>query len=271
MLIACNKEREEISAEELMAHVEAQVNFGPRIPGSQSSFVTATYIERVLTEYGWQVEFQEFQHQDTTIRNIIARNRNSTPRIILGAHYDTRRFSDQEKNPTQQQTPVPGANDGASGTALLLELGRVLANSNNSIWLVFFDAEDQGHINNWEWSLGANYFADYLSELPESVVVVDMIGDRDLNLYLEKNSDDALCQEIWEIAGQLGYQDIFISEEKYAMIDDHLPFIDKGIPSCLLIDFDYPHWHKNSDSIDHVSAKNLRIVGEVLFNWVLSP
>jgi Zn-dependent M28 family amino/carboxypeptidase len=272
LINSCTSKQELAGAnsDNIISHIESQLGFGPRIPGSEASLQTAEYIKEVLVEYGWSVEYQQFQHKGINIRNIIAKNNNQKPRTIFGAHYDTRELSDQEDDISRQLTPVPGANDGASGTALLLDLGRVLAKSNDSYWLVFFDAEDQGHINNWDWSVGANHFAATLDAEPEFVVIVDMIGDKELNIFLEKNSDPDLCQEIWDISAQLGYSHIFINKEKYAMIDDHLSFLNKGIPACLLIDFDYSFWHTNDDTLANISGENIKIVGDVLLNWIAS-
>jgi Zn-dependent M28 family amino/carboxypeptidase len=97
-----------------------------------------------------------------------------------------------------------------------------------------------------------------------------MVADKDLNIYMEKNSDPILTEEIWSTAKNLGYGHIFIDQPKYALMDDHLPFINRGVPSALLIDFDYPYWHTNEDTLDKVSSESLKIVGEVLLNWILN-
>jgi Zn-dependent M28 family amino/carboxypeptidase len=136
------------------------------------------------------------------------------------------------------------------------------------LWLVFFDAEDQGHFNGWSWILGSRAFVEELKYKPQAVVIVDMIGDADLNIYMEKNSDPTLRAEIWATAAQLGYRKNFIPEEKYPMLDDHTPFLEAGIPAVDLIDFDYPYWHTTQDTPDKVSAQSLKVVGETLWTWV---
>lgn len=249
-------------------YIEKQLSFGFRIPGSMASLDTSVFIRNTLENNGWNVAFEEFEYDGVRIRNIIASKDDSEPELILGAHYDTRQTSDREESVFEQDNPVPGANDGASGTALLLELSHHLKDTNKSIWLVFFDAEDQGNLAGWPWSLGAEYFAGNLSILPKKVVVVDMVGDNDLNIFMEKNSSHALNEEIWSVAESLGYGNIFIDQSKYALIDDHLPFINRGVSSALLIDFDYPYWHTNEDSLDKVSSESLKIVGEVLLSWI---
>ncbi len=251
-----------------LGYIEKQLSFGYRIPGSQASRDTSLFIRDVLENNGWNVTFQDFEFDNVPIHNVIASQNDSPPDVILGAHYDTRQISDQESTAEKKMTPVPGANDGASGTALLLELSGQLKSRDKNVWLVFFDAEDQGHINSWTWSLGAEYFANHLPAIPKAVIIVDMIGDKDLNIYKEVNSDQELNDEIWSTADELGYKNIFIDQPKYAMIDDHSPFLDKGIPSALLIDFDYPYWHTNEDTIDKVSGESLKIVGDVLLKWL---
>ncbi len=229
-------------------YAETLMSLGPRIPGSAGSQASLDYIRSELQSYGWQVEIQSFDHKGVTLNNIVAYQDPNAAQVLIGAHYDTRAISDQENDPELQKLPVPGANDGTSGTAVLLELARSLKGKAGSVWLVFFDGEDQGHINDWDWSVGAQHFADHLKVTPQNVIVIDMIGDADLAIYREKQSDKDLCDGIWNTAEQLGLGGSIINQEKYAMLDDHLPFIKRGIPACLLIDFDYPYWHTQSDT-----------------------
>jgi Zn-dependent M28 family amino/carboxypeptidase len=193
-------------------------------------------------------------------------------------------LADNDPDPNNHSVPVPGANDGASGVAVLLELARTLpshlentAGANltsqegtgpGQIWLVFFDAEDNGNIPGWDWILGSRAFVAGLEETPDAAVIVDMIGDADLNIYQELNSDPGLTEEIWSQAQALGYSDRIIPEPKYRMIDDHTPFIEAGIPAVDLIDFDYPYWHTIADTPDKVSAESLQIVGDTLIAWL---
>ena len=167
--------------------------------------------------------------------------------------------------------PVPGANDGASGVAVLLELARVLPEDlPGEVWLVFFDAEDNGRIPGWNWIMGSQAFVRTLDSHPDAVVIVDMIGDADQNIYQEKNSDKVLTQEIWGVAEDLGYGSSFIPSVKYSMMDDHTPFLQAGIPAIDIIDFDYLYWHTVDDTIDKVSAQSLQAVGDVVYHWVLT-
>jgi len=186
--------------------------------------------------------------------------------IVLGAHYDTRLSADEE----DPSVSVMGANDGASGVAVLLELARTLDRDKlqNEVWLAFFDAEDNGHLNGWEWCVGSSYMAAHLEIAPEAVVVVDMIGDADQQLFLERNSDPALQMRLWEIGATLGYTDTYISEYRWTMYDDHVPFAQQGIVAVDIIDFDYPYWHTTQDTRDKVSAASLERVGRVIEVWL---
>jgi Zn-dependent M28 family amino/carboxypeptidase len=217
------------------------------------------------------VSLQELPYgDDYMIQNVIGKRGTGVPWIILGAHYDTRMFADRDPDPENHRQPVPGANDGASGVAVLLELARVLpTNLTGEIWLVFFDAEDNGDIVGWDWILGSKAFVDLLDGQPDAVVIVDMIGDRNQDIYWEKNSDLGLTREIWGVAENLGYADRFISYPKYRILDDHVPFLEVGIPAVDIIDFDYPAWHTVNDTIDKVSAQSLETVGDVLYHWLL--
>lgn len=214
------------------------------------------------------------------VRNVISKLGQGHPWIILGAHYDSRILADHDPNIQNQKLPVPGANDGASGVSVLLELGRILPGyfleehkiSNyraNQIWLVFFDAEDNGNIPGWDWILGSRAFVNKLEEQPDAVVIVDMIGDENLNIYIEKNSDQNLSEEIWSLASDLGYSTYFIPIQKYSILDDHIPFIEAGITAIDIIDFDYEYWHTIEDTIDKTSAQSLQIVGDTLLAWIL--
>jgi hypothetical protein len=252
------------------SYAQTLMSFGPRTPESTGADQTRAYIRTELENYGWQVDIQSFEYQGVLLHNIIAYQDAREAKVLIGAHYDTRQISDQEDDPALQVLPVPGANDGTSGTAVLMELARSLEGNNSGVWLVFFDGEDQGNIDNWEWSVGAAYFAEHLEKRPDNVIIIDMIGDEDLNIFREKQSDKELCDAIWASALQLGLDTNFIDQGKYAMIDDHLPFIRLGIPSCLLIDFDYPYWHTQSDTLAHISADSLQAVGDVLLEWLLN-
>jgi len=249
--------------------VLTQVAFGPRVPGSEGHAQIQEWMQRELEAAGWQVEIQESEALGHPIRNLVARRSNEPPQIILGAHYDTRMFADSDPDPAQHSNFVPGANDGASGVAVLVELARTLPEDTVPVWLVFFDAEDNGRIEGWDWILGSREFVRNNPVQPRAVVIVDMIGDADLNIYKERNSNPELTDEIWSVAMSLGYESKFLPEYKHSMIDDHTPFLEAGIPAIDIIDFDYPYWHTVEDTPDKVSAESLHAVGDTLHTWLI--
>ena len=251
------------------ADVETQVAFGSRLPGTEGHAKIQEWMQEELESAGWQVEVQTSEALGHPVENLVARRSTESPQIILGAHYDTRMFADNDPDPAQHTNPVPGANDGASGVAVLLELARSLPEGTVPVWLVFFDAEDNGRIEGWDWIMGSREFVKNNPVQPRAVVIVDMIGDADLNIYKERNSNPELTDEIWEVANGLGYAGKFIPEYKHSMIDDHTPFLEAGIPAVDIIDFDYPYWHTVQDTPDKVSAESLQVVGETLRVWIM--
>lgn len=256
------------------AWVTRQVAHGPRITGTAGNRALGDEILAELAAQGWRAQAQDFSYKNTPARNLIATKTNPRSKewVALGAHYDTRKRADQD--PAHPDQPVPGANDAASGAAVLLELARVLDvnAAGKNIALVFFDAEDNGDLDGWDWIIGSEYFAAHLSQTlpvtPSAVVVLDMIGDKDLNIFYEKNSDPALSAEIWGVAQRLGFAGQFIPSAKWSMEDDHTPFLRRGIRAVDVIDFDYPDWHRVSDTPDKVSADSLFRVGRTMQAWL---
>jgi glutaminyl-peptide cyclotransferase len=250
--------------------IKHQLSFGPRTTGSKAQEDFILWLRERLKISGWESDIQVAEILGHPIKNIVAMRNDKPPKIILLAHYDSRLFADNDPDPRKQSQPVPGANDGASGVAVLLELARILPSDTAPVWLVFLDAEDNGRIPGWDWILGARAFVPTLINKPQAVILIDMIGDADLKIYLEKNSDPELNRQIWDVAKSLGYENTFLAEQKHSIIDDHIPFLEAGIPAIDIIDIDYPYHHTTSDTADKVSPKSLEIVGTTLFNWVLS-
>jgi glutaminyl-peptide cyclotransferase len=272
--------QQEFNGNRAMGDVEYQLTFGSRTVGSAAHDQEVTWIVDELRKAGWDASIQETEMMAHPVRNIVARWGEGQPWVILGAHYDSRLVADQDPDPNNRSMPVPGANDGASGVAVLLELARVLPSymdappgkPQGQVWLVFFDAEDNGRLPGWDWILGSRAFVENLttaSEEPDAVVIIDMIGDANLNIYEEKNSDPELTDQIWQRAEALGYGEQFIPQPRHTILDDHLPFIQAGIPAVDIIDFDYPYWHTLGDTADKVSARSLKAVGDVLINWLV--
>lgn len=259
--------------QEAFNHVAYQVSLGPRYPGSEGHTKVQEWIIESLKQYGWIVEIQAAEIQGKSIKNIVAYRQSPVDLdqewVILGAHYDTRFVSEFDPNPSNQSEPGLGANDGGSGVAVLLELARVLPIlPDTEVWLVFFDAEDNGRVPGWNWVMGSTVFADNLDARPDKVVVVDLIGDADQKIYIEKSSDPELVQDIWQTAADLNIG-TFIPEPKHRILDDHTPFLMKEIPAVDIIDFDYPYRHTTQDTLDKISVQSLQNVGDVLLTWLL--
>jgi glutaminyl-peptide cyclotransferase len=253
-----------------LALIEEQLSFGARVPGSQAHKLAGDWIIQEMEELDWTVEEQLFLYRAFEGRNIIGKAGSEEGEwVILGAHYDTRPISDRDEQ--KPWKPVPGANDGGSGVAVLLELARVLQmeNPKKQVWLVFFDLEDSGAIDMMDWIVGSTYFANNLEKFPDKVIIVDMVGDADLQLYYERNSDPDLQREIWDLAIEMG-RESFIPASNHSLIDDHTPFVELGIPAIDIIDFDYPYWHTTQDTLDKVSSESLEQVGQTLQQWLLA-
>jgi len=253
-----------------------QVNLGPRVPGSKAHEQVRKLIIDTLNGYSWKGEELPCEVRDGLVaQNIIAKRGTGSDWVILAAHYDSRVFADQETNVEERSIAVPGANDGASGVAVLLEIARVLPENlaDSEIWLVFFDLEDNGKIPPYnEWILGSTCFVQWLvnsdqGRKPSAAIIVDMIGDADLQIFYEGTSTQYLKSEIWAKASDLGFKQ-FIPEEKYSIIDDHTPFLSAGIPAVDIIDFDYPYYHTLEDTVDKISAESLEAVGITIQQWL---
>lgn len=260
--------------ERAFGYLEAQMAIGDdRWPGSEGHWQTGAYIMGELERLGWEVEEQRFEYLGVGLRNVVGKgNIGRGSVIIVGAHYDTRRVADETPGAAEQGLPVPGAVDGASGVAVLLELAEVLDLDDvpHEIWLTFFDGEDNGNggLPGWDWIVGSQYMADQLAITPTAMVLVDLVGDADQQLYYEGHSDPALRERLWKIAAELGHGEAFISEQRYTMIDDHVPFMRRGIPSVDIIDFDYSYWHTVEDTADKASPTSLWRVGQTIEYWL---
>ncbi len=255
-------------------YLTRQVSFGPRVPGTKAHDDTQKWLVSILREHTPYVSVQPFRgtfgDSEVEMKNIMASfYPEKKERVLLCAHWDSRHHADHDPDSTKWTQPVPGANDGASGVAVLLEIAGVLAKVEPpaGVDIVFFDGEDQGEYgNNSTWLLGSRYFAKAmpLSYRPGYAILLDMIGDRDLMLSSEVNSIDS-APNLWNIivkhCESLG---ITVSNEKIGILDDHIPLIERGIRSVDLIDFDYPYWHTVSDTPDKCSSESLGKIGELV-------
>jgi glutaminyl-peptide cyclotransferase len=250
-------------------HLRRQVAIGPRPSGSAAIAETRRYITEQLRAAGVEGREQPFDAQTPLgpikMANIVATIPGSrSERIAIGSHFDTKRFGEFR---------FVGASDGASSTAALLELARVLGRRKNvyTIELLFFDGEE-AVLRDWagtDHTYGSRYYvesarkAGTLSGL-KALVLLDMIGDRNLTIRRESHSTRWLNDVIWAAAATLGYKAYFIDEEISIGGDDHFEFLAAGVPAVDIIDFDYPAWHTVRDDLDAVSARSLQIVGDVV-------
>ncbi len=259
-------------------HLVNQCDFGPRPPGSENLSRCRGYIADVLEDNGWTVVFQNFTYNSVDCSNIIAYYGSSNnASILLGAHYDTRPVASSDPSPENRTLPIIGANDGASGVAVLLELAASLpTDTRENVELIFFDAEDSGYVNGWDWIVGSTYYVD---ELPaerisqiRAMILLDMVGDSNLRLLREAYSTVALQDMVWNIARDMGHDDVFLDSPGAHIIDDHRPFLDAGIPSLDIIQHDpFPwYWHTLEDTPDKCSAESLGVVGGVVETFVVN-
>lgn len=262
-----------------LEYVKTQLDFGPRIPGSDGHRKAGDWIVQMMRERADTVIEQTWTHKAANgdslpMRNIFARFRPAaTERILYVTHWDTRPISDSAMEPERRAMPVPGANDGASGVALLIALGDLLKQTPPTVGIdfLFTDGEDYGSFGPPEVDvlIGAKYFAKNLPSAgyrPLFGVLWDMIGDRDLQIAKEGHSVDKagdVVDRVWRVANDLGYGQYFNPGSWGPITDDHLPLLEIGIPIINVIDLAYPPHHTPDDTIDKVSAESLKIVGDV--------
>ena len=262
-------------------NLEKQCAFGPRYPGSPGHLAARDYLVAELRKSSDKVRTQSFPsvnhlaNSRAQAYNVIASFGSGNPQLILCAHWDTRPKADQDPNPENQEQPVLGANDGASGVAVLLELARIfkLKPPPYAIDIVFFDAEDMGRRSHSdEFLQGSRYFAKNkaFNYKPNAAILLDMVGDSDLQIYIEQNSQTYapdLVDRVWTKAEELN-QSGFVREVRHMITDDHLSLLQVGIPAIDLIDYDYPYWHTVEDTPDKCSPESLEKVAQVLLAYI---
>jgi len=261
------------------ARVAHQVAAGPRIPGTPGHEAVRTWLLSELGRLGGRIERQSFT--DTTtgrrleLENIVARfGPTAGRRIALLAHWDSRPWCDEDPDSARRDEPLPGANDGGSGVAVLLEVAELMSRRSPPVGvdLVLLDGEDQGRSPHAEqYCLGARFFAARLASgtageaRPVAAFLFDMVGDRDLDIYPEVQSSEraanlvALVQDGVRATGARHFH----TRPRYTLTDDHVPLLEAGVPAVDIIDFDYPAWHTHLDLPDRVSAESLAEVARV--------
>lgn len=287
LMCACKSEgkaKTGFNADAAMRYAQAQVAFGPRVPGTPAWTNAGDWIVAQMRQRADTVIEQRWTHTlaaggTIPMRNIMARFRpNAAERVLYVTHWDSRPHADMETDTAKRKLAIPGANDGASGVGLFVALGDVFKKTppNVGVDLLFVDGEDYGDFDkNTDVLIGSHYFAKNLPSpgySPVLGVLWDMIGDKDLQIYQEQYSAQRapeIVSRVWQTAADLGYSEYFIPQAKWPVTDDHIPLLDAGLRVIDVIDLDYPDHHKLSDTMDKISAKSLRIVGDVATSLVM--
>lgn len=280
------------NADSAFSYTRQQVAFGPRVPGTPGAARAGDWIVRMMKQRADTVIEQRWMHRtlkgdSIPLRNIFARfNPKATQRILYVTHWDTRPMADSDPAIGNRHTPILGANDGAAGVGLFVALGDALGKTppNVGVDLLFVDGEDYGASFDPPYSdvlLGSQYFVTHLPSpdyKPIFGVLWDMIADANLNITQEPNSQQAapeVVSRVWQKAADLGYAKYFLPQAyPDPVTDDHIPFIERGFHMIDVIDLDYgppdangravPNYHHTlQDTMEHISAKSLQIVGDV--------
>ena len=262
--------------------VRRQVAFGPRTPGTAAHDSCFTALVGALRQNADQVETDSFTYhcpelgKDLRLMNVMARFRPSEKRrILIAAHWDTRPWADRDPDSTRHNQPILGANDGASGVAVLMAMAEQLKRSRPGIGvdLALFDGEDLGTENDPSgFFRGSKRYVEWRSTeaSPLFVIVIDMVGRKDAAFYWEGNSYEHTSNIVlllWNRAKELGLRE-FRSGVKYTIADDHIPFLAADIPAIDVIDFDFPEWHTRRDNLSVIDPSTLESVGRVLVSLV---
>ena len=267
-----------------LALVDTQLAFGPRVPGTGGHQAQLLWMTERLRGAADTVILQSFVHvhsqtgEELPLTNVLARFRpGAERRILFLAHWDTRPTSDLEETPEDRALPLPGANDGGSGTAVLLHVADLLATEPPEVGvdLLLVDGEDYGPTTA-DMFIGARYYAtDRPDPQPEYGVLLDMVGDVDPRFPVEGYSSQLapeVVDHVWGVAHALGFQDLFPYEVGQRISDDHLPLNNAGLPTVDIIDFEYgpgnAWWHTQEDDLENVSATTLERVGEVVLELI---
>jgi hypothetical protein len=267
----------EFDGQSAFGYIQTQIDFGPRIPGTPAHEKMGNWLDSLLRQRADTVIVQSWKHVtaggDTLpLRNFIARfNPGAEKRILLLAHWDSRPVSDSPLS-RDSTKPVLGANDGGSGVALLLGVADVLKRTPPAVGvdLLFVDGEDYGDFTKApaDVLIGSRYYGAHRLPGPQPLyaVLFDLVADKDLQIYQEGNSlvgAPEVVELVWDTARDLGYGGYFVASPRHTLIDDHLELQKAGIRAIDVVDFDYPAWHTEYDTIDKVSPSSLQVVGDV--------
>lgn len=264
-------------------YLQTQVAFGPRIPNTAPHDSCGAWLLAQLRRSADTVVVQDFtvttkKGEHLHLRNYLARFKpQATDRVLYLAHWDTRPHADQDQNLGNQRQPVPGANDGASGVAVLLGVADALKKKAPTwgVDLLLVDGEDYGEFVDVDSAysdvlMGSRYFAQHqpAGYPPLFAVLFDMVGAKGLQIPYEQYSQafaPEVVDRVWRVADSLGYRGVFLHQAGPALIDDHTMLQHAGIHAIDVVDFDgyHAYWHTIEDTVDKVSATSLQIVGDV--------
>ena len=287
IFLGCQSNVPRFDEDHAFSYLVAQCDFGPRNPGSDGYYACLDYLITELDQSANEIILQDFSYQERrynkqyNLQNIIARfNPDAEFQTIISAHWDTRPWADQEDLRQDRNQPIIGANDGASGVAILLELAKIMGENPPPIGvnLVFFDGEDLGVPGeNETYCQGSRFFAKNLPiPRPDEAINLDMVGDKQLVLPIERYSLEyhpKLVRHLWDRAKDMGL-DAFIGRVDYAIYDDHVRLNEiAGIPSIDIIDFKYPNsyanfWHTLNDIPENCSEESLGQVGALMVDYI---
>jgi hypothetical protein len=279
LVAGCGKKAlpREFDGQTSFRYIESQVAFGPRLPGSEAHRRQAAWLDSLLRLRADTLIVQSWTHvtakgDSLPLTNFIARfHPAAQKRLLFLAHWDSRPTADAPAS-TDSTRPVPGANDGGSGVAVLLGVADVLKRAPPGIGvdLLFVDGEDYGDFTKTpkDVLIGSRYYASHPAPGPQPLyaVLFDLVADKDLQIFQEGNSlvgAPEVVDLVWSTAKDLGYAGTFVGTPKHTLIDDHLELQKVGIRAIDVVDFDYPYWHTKDDTLDKVSAASLQIVGDV--------
>jgi aminopeptidase-like protein len=279
------------NADSAYAHVKAQCDFGPRVPSTPAHEQCGAYLEAQLARY---CDTVYTQHADLTTHDgkvlhatnyIGVINPDAEKRILLMAHWDCRPWADNDPDPAKRHMPVMGANDAASGVAVLLELARIMKQKRPGVGvdILLDDAEDWGTDSIDEsWALGTQYWVHHTHVpyyAPMYGILLDMVGAKGATFYQEGFSVDAapsLVESIWATAADAGYGKYFIAQKLGYVTDDHKPLIDNQIPCVDIVDMRqspsgfFSGWHTTHDTLDNIDKGTLKAVGQTVANFIYS-
>lgn len=286
-------------ADSAFSYVAKQVEFGPRVPGTKAHAECASWMVEKFKSFGADVTVQDFKARafDGKIldgKNIVASyNPEATKRVILAAHWDSRPFADNDPNTANHFKPIDGANDGASGVGVLMEVARLLKDNkiNIGIDIILFDLEDYGQHQHSDapqvedsWGLGSQFWSKNPHKPSYTAnygILLDMVGNENLNFtkeYFSMNYAPAIVNKVWNAAKKIGYSNVFVDKEMGSVMDDHV-YVNRyaKIPMIDIIHHEensnssfYPHWHTVEDKLDKIKPESLKITGQTVLQVIYS-